>query len=110
MLRISESTVWRYAAQDILPSYRVGRKRVMFRPEDLNALLKGVRRKKEPLMAARKRLRMMAMSESADSGARMAMTRATALREDILARRGGIALAASWEDIAEAREERSRDL
>jgi excisionase family DNA binding protein len=109
-LRVSETTVWRYADQDILPAYRVGRKRVMFRRGDLEALQNNVRRKKQPVNTTRRRLRLMAMSEGADKDARAVMTRATALREDILAGRGGVALGSSWEDIDEAREERSRDL
>jgi excisionase family DNA binding protein len=107
-LRISESTVWRYAAQDILPAYRVGKKRVMFRRGDLEALLSRLRRRKEP-MAAKENLRMIPMSEGARAGMDV-LVRARALQAEILARRGGVPVSDSWEDINAAREERSSDL
>ena len=107
-LRISESTVWRYADQNLLPSYRVGKKRVMFRRSDLERLLNRVRKRKEP-MAARESLRLLPMSESTRSAAD-AMERAKEVRERILARRGGVPVSESWEDINAAREERTADL
>jgi hypothetical protein len=38
------------------------------------------------------------------------MTRANEVREGILARRGGVFVSESWEDINAAREERTADL
>jgi excisionase family DNA binding protein len=108
LLRISESTVWRYADQGLLPSYRVGKKRVLFRRSDVEALLNRVRRKKEP-MNAEARLRLVSMSEGAGA-ALDAMERAREVRARILARRGGVPVSDSWRDINEAREERTADL
>jgi excisionase family DNA binding protein len=108
LLRVSESTVWRYAAQDILPAYRVGKKRVMFRRSDLEGLLSRLRRRKQPV-AANDDLRLVPMFEGARSAVD-AMTRAKEVRDRILARRGGIPVSDSWEDINEAREERTADL
>jgi len=107
-LRISESTVWRYAAQDILPAYRVGKKRVMFRRSDLEGLLSRLRKRKEP-MAAKEELRMFPMFEGARPAAD-AMTRAKEVRDRILARRGGVPVTDSWMDINESREGRTADL
>ena len=97
LLRVSETTVWRYADQDLLPAYRVGRKRVMFRRGDLESLLNRLRRKKEPMKAASK-LRLMSMSENAGAGTD-AIARARDVRAGILVRRGGIAVTESWRDI-----------
>ena len=108
-LRISESTVWRYADQNLLPSYRVGKKRVMFRRSDLEGLLGRVRRRKKEPMAAGAALRLIAMSEGTRTAAD-AMERAKEVRERILARRGGVAVSESWTDINAAREERTADL
>ncbi len=108
LLRVSESTVWRYADQDLLPAYRVGRKRVMFRRSDLEGLLSQMRRRKKP-MALRDRLRLLPMSGDAPVTTD-ALTRAKALQAEILARRGGVVVSESWEDINAAREERTADL
>ena len=108
-LRVSESTVWRYAAQDILPAYRVGKKRVMFRRSDLEGLLRRVRRQRGATMADKDTLRLTRLSE-ASGGSGDAMERAREVRERILAARAGVPVYDSWVDINEAREERTADL
>lgn len=107
LLRVSESTVWRYADQDLLPAYRVGRKRVMFRRSDLEKLLSRIRRKKQTVTTNDK-MRLFAMSESARDSA-TAIARARSLGAEILKRRGSF-FADSGEMINEAREERTEDL
>lgn len=113
LLRISESTVWRWADQGILPAYRVGRKKIRFRRSDLRSLIQPAKKKpareKRDEMAEIKRLNLMAMSE-AGAGGKNPVSRAQALQDAILARRGGERMADSWQDIGEAREERSADL
>lgn len=109
LLRVSESTVWRYADQDLLPAYRVGRKRVMFRSSDIQGLLNRLRRKKEPMATDKAGLRLFAMSEGARASTE-AMARAREVRERILANRSGAFVSESWEDINAAREERTADL
>ena len=108
LLRVSESTVWRWADQNIVPAYRVGRKRVMFRRSDLQNLLNRVRKRKEP-MTTKERLRLFSMVEGGTSGRTDLVRRAKSLQADIVARRGGV-LSASWEDINDSRDERSADL
>lgn len=107
MLRVSESTVWRYADQDLLPAYRVGRKRVMFRRSDLEKLLNRIRRKKQTVRTDDK-MRLFAMSESTRDAAD-AIARARTLGADIFNRRGSV-FANSGEMINEAREERTENL
>lgn len=109
LLRVSESTVWRYADQNILPAYRIGPKTVRFRGSDLKSLVYRVPRRKSPTTMMKKRLRLTPMSEGGRPAAD-AMTRAKEIRERILARRGGVPVSESWEDINAAREERTADL
>ena len=109
LLRVSESTVWRYADRDLLPAYRIGPKRVMFRRSDVEALLNRLRRKKEQPLSATENLRLFSMSEGSRPAAD-AMARAKEVRDRILVRRGGVPVSESWEDINASREERTADL
>jgi excisionase family DNA binding protein len=110
LLRVSESTVWRYADQSLLPAYRVGRKRVMFRRGDLEALLNRLRGKdRKTAMKGTDSLRLTSISSSSVRAVD-AMLRARELRGGILTRRGGIVVSEAWEDINAAREERMADL
>ncbi|HEX5369707.1 MAG TPA: helix-turn-helix domain-containing protein [Dehalococcoidia bacterium] len=105
-LRISESTVWRWADQGIVPAYRVGRKKVRFKIRDLDALLTSRSRESESM----KRVNLALTSiETTGRNGWDAMDRADALRERILARRGGVVLSDSAEDINTAREARAQD-
>jgi excisionase family DNA binding protein len=111
MLRVSESTVWRYADQDLLPTYRLGLKQIRFRASDLESLIYRVpTRKKLKKMNMTERLRLTAMSEGRTKRAGDIVARAASLRAEILARRGGEVTTEAWVDINDAREERSADL
>jgi excisionase family DNA binding protein len=111
LLKVSESTVWRYADQDLLPSYRLGPKQVRFKVSDLESLIYRVpRRKKQPAMSMTERLRLTTMNVGAVRETSELIARATSLRADILARRGGVVVSDSADDINASREERSADL
>lgn len=111
LLRISESTVWRYADQELLPTYRLGPKKIMFRTSDLESLIYRVpRRKKKPTVNMTERLRLTAMREGEARASAELVARAASLRDEILTRRGGAVTTAAWEDINASREERSADL
>jgi excisionase family DNA binding protein len=107
-LRISESTVWRYVDQNIVPAYRVGKKRVWFKRSDLDALLKPLRGREGKVTKESKSLNLGSIEMSA-RGAWTAMDRVAALREGIMARRGGAAFSDSAEEINDARESRSEE-
>jgi excisionase family DNA binding protein len=112
-LRISEATVWRYVDQDIIPAYRLGPKRVWFKREDLDRLLKplkGPGEKKE--RKVNKNYKAIATFPM-EAGARSswdAFDRAADLRERIMARRGGVVFSDSTEIINAAREARSDEV
>jgi excisionase family DNA binding protein len=105
-LRVSESTVWRWADQGIMPAYRVGRKRVRFKLEDLESLLTSRSKESEPVKRANLALTSI---EAAGASAWDAMDRADALRERIRLRRGGVVFSNSADDIAAARKARAKD-
>ena len=108
-LRISESTVWRYVDQNIVPAYRVGKKRVWFKRSDLDALLKPLRGKEAKVSKDSKDMNVVGI-ETGVRGSWSAMERVNTLRESILARRGGAAFEDSTEEINAARELRSQEL
>ena len=107
-LRISESTVWRYVDQNIVPAYRVGKKRVWFKRSDLDALLKPLRGREGNVSKDSKDLNLGSMETKARGGW-AALDRINAVREGILARRGGEAFADAAEEINAARELRSQE-
>ena len=107
-LRVSEATVWRYVAQDIVPAYRLGKKRVWFKRSDLDGLFKPVKEKEPKVSKTEKTLNTVAM----EAGARSswdAFDRAADLRERIMERRRGVVFSDSTEIINAAREARSAE-
>jgi excisionase family DNA binding protein len=107
LLRVSESTVWRWITRGILPSYRVGPKRVYVRSSDLARQLKPARTK-PTLDALRSKLRLVPMAPG--RARKDAVARAEAFRAEMLAKRGGVPFPPAWIDINEMREERAREL
>ena len=109
ILRVSESTVWRWINADVLPSYRVGRKRVYLKRVDLTPVRRSGRTKAGGLSEAdRKRLNAFPMSTPEPGVDPVALSRA--LHEKQRAIPGWDTGRQAWEDINEAREERSREL
>jgi len=107
-LRISESTVWRYVDQNIVPAYRLGKKRVWFKRSDLDALLKPLRGREAEVSKDSKDMNAVSIEPGA-RGSWRAMDRVNTLRESIMTRRGGVAFADSAEEINAARELRSQE-
>ncbi len=125
-LRVSQVTVARWLKQGRLPSYRLGPRAVRIRRADLAAVLSPAAREVPEAMSApaeAKRppapspvsapdwLRAGAAEPIPDLGQRLeTMRQARALRERILARRRGVALSASAEEVERAREKRGKRL
>lgn len=108
LLRVSESTVWRWINQEKIPAYKVGSKRVWLRRSELESLIRPARKRKEPTME-RKQMLTLPMSAFA-TGDNEAVARARALQASLLAKRGGKPMPEAWQDIDEAREQRSQGL
>ncbi|TAK27669.1 MAG: DNA-binding protein [Chloroflexota bacterium] len=107
-LRVSVSTVWRWIASGRLTAYRVGQRRIRIRKEDLASVVQPFR---EPIgartseMTHETEILKMCPTEGEDQLA--VIRNARALQERILARRGGVLLPPSWQEINEDREERT---
>ena len=107
LLRVSESTVWRWINETYIPSYRVGRKRVYLKRAELAPLIRE-RKDNGTANTARGSLTFFPMSQPhrnvdpvAQSLGMIASWRAEHRDER---------WPAAWQDINEMREERSRDL
>ena len=106
LLRVSESTVWRWIDSGRLKAYKLGPKRVCLRRTELGPILRPV----GPTSSRDISQYLSPMSPGPKESADVVIARARALQEKILARRGGQLLPESWIDINEARDERSKDL
>jgi excisionase family DNA binding protein len=109
LLRVSESTVWRWIDQGAVPSYRVGRKRVYLKAGELARMVKPRQYKqKSDLERLSERMHLVPMSQGEHHGDEIQQARK--FRGELLAKRGGILFPPSWIDINEMRDERTRDL
>jgi len=109
LLHVSESTIWRWINDDVVPSYRVGRKRVYLKRAELTPVRRLGRARAVGLSEAdRKRLNAFPMSSPKPGVDPVASARA--LHKRYLAEHGGRYMPDSSEEIADAREERSREL
>ena len=110
LLRVSESTIWRWINEDALPSYRVGRKRVYLKRAELTPLLRPARMKggnKSDMERERLNLFPMAPHREAIDQVEQALALQAKLRAKYGGQRAG---PEAWEDVNEMREERSREL
>lgn len=98
MLRVSQSTLWRWLRNGTLRAYRRGGRRIWFRRADLEGLL-------EPRLPV-----PVAPWDDADAGrALAAVTHAEDLHRTLLRRLGGAFVTSAVEDVYEARNSRSRE-
>ena len=111
LLRVSESTIWRWINEDLLPSYRVGRKRVYLKRAELTPLLRPARAKGGDMAEQeRERLHLFPMNPQRRPGVdpvKQALVLQAKLRAKYGDQRRG---PEAWQDINEMREERSREL
>ncbi|GFP32248.1 hypothetical protein HKBW3S42_00554 [Candidatus Hakubella thermalkaliphila] len=114
ILHVSVSTIWRWIEAERLRAYRVGPRRIRIKKEDLSSVIQPAKiRKEEMAMWDMKgkggSVRPMSANQAPDQAT--AIRKVLALREKILARRGGRLLPGSSADlIKEAREERTAEL
>ena len=106
LLRVSESTAWRWINEDLLPSYRVGRKRVYVRRTELARLLRE-RKGGEVAERERERLNLFPMSPQRRPGVDP-VAQVLAFHARLHAKYGDQPGGSqAWEDNNEMREERS---
>ncbi len=114
-LKVSQVTVARWLKQGRLPSYRLGPRAVRIRRADLAVVLSPASRSEPPPAAsaapAPDRLQVEPVEPMPEVVQQLeTMWQAQALRERILARRRGVALSASAEEVERAREKRGKRL
>lgn len=90
-LRISQSTLWRWIDQGMLPAYRVGQRRVRLKKTDLTTLITPARQQeKGGRMAQKERERLQRpLTKEEQERALAALTGAEELQQRLLERRGG---------------------
>jgi excisionase family DNA binding protein len=111
-LHVAKSTIRRWMAQGTLPSYRVGQRRVVVKRVDVAGLIMPARRETEDrgAMDHAKIDSIRPLTPEERMRGLAAMAEARRLREDLVNQRGGEPFPPSWEDLAEFRDERSRQL
>ena len=110
-LQVSPSTVWRWIDKGRLNAYRVGEKKIRIEREELARAVKPFTRERRRGGAMTKEtetgVRIMAASAAAKNDQLAVVEEARRLQEQILARRRGRPLPASYKDIEKARRARS---
>jgi excisionase family DNA binding protein len=108
LLRISESTAWRWINQHRLPAYRVGQKRVYVKRADLATVVEPARSEDGPIVDPRASAKRMTPEESKRTLA--ALAKLKEIQEEMLTERGGKPWIPAWKIINQQRELRSRQL
>jgi excisionase family DNA binding protein len=112
ILHVSPSTIWRWIAHDTVPAYRVGPKRVWLKTGDLAKLASTPREStriadEDPDEEAENN---GPLTPEERERALAALEAARRFQAKLLASRGGKPFRPSWKDLAEARDERTREL
>jgi excisionase family DNA binding protein len=113
-LQVSTSTVWRWIEAGKLPAYRVGPKAIRIKEEDLRSVIrpvkdKGVAAGTVPL-GGTVTFGQRTLTDEEVAQRLAALHRASTLRAELLARRGGTPLPSSVDLIRQVREELSERL
>ena len=112
LLRVAPSTIRRWIREGDVPAYRLGRRRVALKRDDLATLISPVQLGK-PMsheMAGDEHAQIRQLTPEEKLRALEAMEQATALRKRTLADRGGKLFPPAWETLAELRDERTRQI
>ncbi len=109
LLRISQSTVWRWVKAGDLRAYRIGGRRVWLRRSDLAGLVKPATggAKEAGVMVQGERAHERRLTEAERHQMLEAAEAASELRARLLDAHGGEIFRPAYEDIDEARRERS---
>jgi len=114
ILNVSESTIRRWIREGVVPAYRVGRRSVRLKREDLNQqvtpLVEFERVHDEPTLAEVIEKLSRPLTEEKRRQWFAALDGAKRLADAMLAERGGELFPPSWELINQARDEWTRQL
>ncbi len=112
LLRVAPSTIRRWIREGDVPAYRVGRRRVALKRDDLSTLITPARPDSETvtMMTGDEPGEIHRLTPEEKRYALEAFARAQELRKRTLADRGGKPFPPSWQAINEMRDERTRQL
>src|SRR3990170_3165662 len=105
LLRVSQSTIWRWINEDELPAYRIGHRRIRVRRADLARLIAPARprEEKEGRMAQKERLSPGPLTAEEQKQMLSAIQGARRLQVELLERRHGVPFSSSTEILDELR-------
>ena len=112
LLRVAPSTIRRWIRQGDVPAYRIGRRRVALKRDDLSNLITPARPGIEASgeMAGDQTWEPRRLTPEEQQQALELMDRIRQRADEITAQRGGKLFPPSWETINEMRDERTRQL
>lgn len=112
LLRVAPSTIRRWIREGEVPAYRIGRRRVALKRDDLSNLITPARPSLETSRneAGDERWEPRRLTPEEQQQALEVMDRARRHAAEIQARRGGKLFPPSWITINEQRDERTRQL
>ncbi len=112
LLRVAPSTVRRWIREGDVPAYRIGRRRVALKRDDLSNLITPARPSAETSgnVADVQQWEPRRLTPEEQQNALEVMDRIQQRANEILARRGGKLFPPSWITINEQRDERTRQL
>jgi excisionase family DNA binding protein len=112
LLRVAPSTVRRWIRDGDVPAYRIGRRRVALKRDDLSNLITPARHGMETSseVVGDERWEPRRLTPEEQQQALEALDRAQRHAEETRARRGGKLFPPSWITINEQRDERTRQL
>ncbi len=112
LLRVAPSTVRRWIRDGDVPAYRIGRRRVALKRDELSNLIRPARPEEATSgnLVDDEKWEPRRLTPEEQQRALEAMDRAKRHAEEIQARRGGKLFPPSWITINEQRDERTRQL
>ena len=109
-MRVAESTVWRWVDKGLLPGYRLPGRRIRIRKSDVEKAMKPAKETRAETGPPEAWRKWIVHETGVGVDPEAAIEKSNELARKILARRGGVPLPSSVDDIREMREERSRQL
>ena len=112
LLRVSQSTIWRWINEQELPAYRIGRRRIRVRRPDIARLITPARQtgQKPGSVAQKERLSLGPLTAKEQEQMLSAIEAAKRLQGELLTRRKGVPFSSSTDIIDQLRAQRARDL
>ena len=112
LLRVAPSTIRRWIREGDVPAFRLGRRRVGLKRDDLNGLITPARPNSEPINLETdvEAIKNRKLTPEEKQRGLEALERAQRHRKELLAQRGGEPFPDSLEIIHQMREERDRQL